>query len=743
MCILCDMALAKEKGDVTADQQSAEIALNDDDFGQDAQSAGAISIGQTIDGSLEVIGDRDWLALDLEEGQGIQIDVTGSSLQDPYLRVYDAAGTVLAFNDDTNGFNPQVAYTAASTQTIYIEVASWEDRMLGFYQVAVSEAVPPGPETSIDWGSKLYDPTVNVYFAQAGYSGADGNISDGWNSYEIAQAQKAMDLIEAACNLTFTTVTSDATADFIMLLDTNGDMAAGQLGYFYPPLSTEAGLGGFNGAEWDRSPGGDLEEGGEGFVTLVHEMLHGVGLAHPHDEGGSSVKMNGVSAATNNYGVAGLNQGIYTTMSYNSGMQSGDIGATSWSRNFGNEAGPMALDIAVLQEKYGANTSTNSGNDIYALPGSNGSGTSWKAIWDAGGVDELRYQGANDSVLDLREATLKYAPGGGGYASAASGIAGGYTIAKGAIIENATAGDGNDKLVGNYVANRLIGGLGSDSLEGGAGDDTLDGGLGGDLIVGGTGRDLADYSGYSGTIRVNLNVKNAQNTVSGGMDTLLEIEDILGGAYNDRLVGRPSDSHLEGGAGADKLIGIGGADLLEGGIGQDTLLGGNDNDTLAGGDDRDLLFAGNGRDHLEGGAGRDYLQGQSGADTLIGGEGRDILVGGSRAGNFGGDGAADVFAFTDIGQSTHLGAGRDVVRDFEQGIDLFDLSAIDAIGASGANDSFTFIGSDRFSGTAGELRSFTGHNWTLIKADSDGDGHGEFAIRLNGVYTLTADDFIL
>src|ERR1043165_1548346 len=52
----------------------------------------------------------------------------------------------------------------------------------------------------------------------------------------------------------------------------------------------------------------------------------------------------------------------------------------------------------------------------------------------------------------------------GGAISKADGIFGGYTIAKGVVIENAIGGSGNDTLVGNSADN---------TLDGRAGDDTV------------------------------------------------------------------------------------------------------------------------------------------------------------------------------------------------------------------------------------------------------------------------------
>lgn len=155
--------------------------------------------------------------------------------------------------------------------------------------------------------------------------------------------------------------------------------------------------------------------------------------------------MLGVNTAVAEYGYGDLNQGVFTAMSYNRGY-SGAAGLPPIDPCFGAEAGPMALDIVVLQTLYGVNTSHAGGRDFYLLPDTNAPGTAWQAIWDTGGNDLLCYDGDRDATLDLRAATLVYGPGGGGFVSAAAGIAGGYTIAAGVVIEAARGGGGADRI---------------------------------------------------------------------------------------------------------------------------------------------------------------------------------------------------------------------------------------------------------------------------------------------------------
>lgn len=605
-------------------------------------------------------------------------------------------------------------------------------------------ATGTGPKDSLEWGTSLSDTSIDVYFATNGVS-FDGVTSEGFNAYEIRQFELAFEMISEVTNVTFNTVSSRAQSDWTVVLDTN-ELPAGLLGYFYLP----GGSGGvFNGDEWDRSAGGNLEVGGTGFATIVHELLHGLGLAHPHDGGGASAAMPGVTSAFNDYGntTHQLNQGVFTTMSYNGGYNTGPNGTAGQDRflggDWGYEAGPMALDIAVVQDLYGANTSTRTGNDTYVLPGSNTGGTAWKSIWDAGGTsDTIAYSGSRDATIDLRQATLQYEEGGGGFLSSVAGVAGGFTIANGAVIENATGGSGNDTLTGNTADNilnggagnnLLIGGLGNDELRGLGGSDTANGGQGRDRAFLGGGNDVYNdhvQTGFDGSDLVFLGSGNDTANLDGGNDTVhgMNGEDVifggvgnnviyagagndraLGGNGNDRIWGGTGADTLEGGAGNDVMYGFTGNDTLEGGTGNDTLWGGDGNDTadggtgsdrgfLGAGDDvftdngetgangSDLIFMGLGNDTANGDGGNDIFHGLGGDDLLIGGIGNDTLYGGTNADTLD-SGSGNDLVFGGLGTDLiNLGSGDDTFRDSFQG---GPLGQDTITGGSGA-DTFVF-----------------------------------------------------
>ena len=103
---------------------------------------------------------------------------------------------------------------------------------------------------------------------------------------------------------------------------------------------------------------------------------------------------------------------------------------------------------------------------------------------------------------------------------------------------------------------------------------------------------------------------------------------------------------------------------------------------------------------------------------------------------------ADVFVFASLADSGTTKATRDLIVDFVQGEDTFDLSGIDAV-TGGGDDAFTFIGTGAFSGTAGELRAVALGPNTLVSADVNGDAAADFTVLVTGNHVLLGSDFVL
>lgn len=141
-----------------------------------------------------------------------------------------------------------------------------------------------------------------------------------------------------------------------------------------------------------------------------------------------------------------------------------------------------------------------------------------------------------------------------------------------------------------------------------------------------------------------------------------------------------------------------------------------------------------------GGSGDDDILGNAAANRLTGGGGMDWMAGAA---------GGDIFVFEDLSdsriatmRSDGVKVGSDYLEDFVSGVDRIDLSAIDAISGTIADDGFTFIGNNAFSNKAGELRYEVEDGLVRIFGDLNGDGQADFQIVANGT-TLTAADFFL
>lgn len=222
----------------------------------------------------------------------------------------------------------------------------------------------------------------------------------------------------------------------------------------------------------------------------------------------------------------------------------------------------------------------------------------------------------------------------------------------------------NDTFTGTAAAEYIHGGGGNDDLSGGGGLDFLFGGFGHDVLSGNAGDDL--------------------------------------------LVGQAGDDRLYGGSGADELDGGDGNDTLSGSAGDDFAYGGAGNDVIAGGD---------GNDRLLGEGGDDRINGGDGNDTIVGGEGRDVLTGGAGADRF-------IFAAADSKAGASL---RDVITDFETGIDKLDITVLHIT---------NYAAQIGFQSTGSGL---------IVYADLGGNGFdsSDFAVQLTGVTALAQSDFIL
>jgi Ca2+-binding RTX toxin-like protein len=230
----------------------------------------------------------------------------------------------------------------------------------------------------------------------------------------------------------------------------------------------------------------------------------------------------------------------------------------------------------------------------------------------------------------------------------------------------------------------------------------LIGGAGADALIGGDGIDTASYATAAGGVDARLAGGQGGDAMG---DTYSGIENLVGSAFADVLLGDDQANRLSGGAGNDILVDFGGSDVLIGGLGADLLVGGTGN------------------------------------DVLVGGAGGDVLRGGL---------GADVFDFNSVAES--MPGKRDMLQGYEGlpsfdraglvGGDVIDLAGIDANTTLAGNQAFVFGGSG-----VGKLSVVDSGANTLIRCNIDNDAAFEFELLIEDGEILAsvyrAGDFVL
>lgn len=344
--------------------------------------------------------------------------------------------------------------------------------------------------------------SVPTYDAESGFRA--------FSTAQVTATRQVLASIAEVANVRFTETTGVGQLTFA-----NSAQGAGWGGYSYlpsygynyngsgtitavqaDPLSGDVWLN--HQSDWSST---DWVRGGQGYVTLLHEIGHALGLKHPFEADSAS----GYVLAT------ALDNEAHTVMSYTAAPKStllkvtGTATSYSWQEYTLSPSTLMPLDLEALQYLYGANTSTRTGNNTYQW-GVNAE--ILETIWDAGGVDTI--DASNQTLASVINLTA------GSYSSIALrqtdaqkrqalDLPSWFTqplptdlydgnnnlaIAKGVTIEHAKGGGGSDRITGNAAHNQLSGGAGNDILNGGTGNDTLEGGTGNDHMTGGVGNDL-------------------------------------------------------------------------------------------------------------------------------------------------------------------------------------------------------------------------------------------------------------
>lgn len=335
--------------------------------------------------------------------------------------------------------------------------------------------------------------------------------------------------------------------------------------------------------------------------------------------------------------------------------------------------------------------------------------------------------------------------------------------------ETSIGSGGNDSVVttvsytlSNNIENIKLVGIANLSATGNSGDNIIYANSGNNIVDGVTGRDTVSYQfGATRGVTIDLSILVAQNTVGSGSDTLVNIDNLIGSIFNDKLTGDVNANNIQGGFGNDVLLGGGGLDTLSGGYGDDTYVlsnttgfsviesGGQGTDTVqtsvtfnlssttAFANIENLTLTGANAINATGNAAANLLTGNSAVNILTGANGNDTLDGGLSADTLLGGAGNDFYVIDDNSDLIieNASEGTDTINasisyTIPDNVETLTLTGAANINGNGNEDSNTVTGN-------------TGNNFLQGSSGSDklfgGLGHDTLDGGL-GIDILTGGD---
>lgn len=468
----------------------------------------------TISGTISTDNDIDFFAITLEAGEKLVLDVDRTLSSDPappefdtMLRIYDSNGALIVGPADDSPSDPGsdvdydgnqtldslVSFRAPTSGTYYFSIESYADlnddgeddgpnigSSSGSYRLNVSVG-PTATEAQILQedvealisGSSWSQLDLSYAFPNSigDYTTANEDDYVGFEPFTAAQQQVVTQFLQQIANVT----------NLSFILRPDGQESGATLRYamstapdaayaYYPGSSPVSGTAWFNPDDFNNAVPGNYA-----WMGILHETGHALGLKHGHEAPPVSFERDSVE---------------YTVMTYRS--YPGDSLAGGYTNEtWGYPQTLMMLDIAALQQLYGADYTFNGGNTTYSwnpttgqmsvngiaglLPGNGAQGANrvFMTIWDGGGTDTYDLSNYSTAVtIDLRPGhwttTSVIQLANLGLGNRAEGNVANSLLFEGnpaSLIENAIGGPAGDTLIANQAANRLTGNGGSDIFD--------------------------------------------------------------------------------------------------------------------------------------------------------------------------------------------------------------------------------------------------------------------------------------